>query len=93
MNFLFQIAYDEQSSCVFISGNKSEIFACKKVFGAQNVDPKYETLSVWNETQGLAMGFNNNLFYSDSQYGVIEIRRHVIYASKNEMANDIRRNS
>lgn len=91
VNFLFQIANDEQSSCVFISGDKSEIFAYKNVFGAQNVDPKYEILNVWDEPQGLAIGFNNNLYYSDSQYGVVEIGRHVINANRNEIGNDIRK--
>lgn len=91
MNFLFQIANDEQSSCVFISGDKSEIFAYKNVFGAQNVDPKYEILNVWDEPQGLAIGFNNNLYYSDSQYGVVEIGRQVINANRNEIGNDIRK--
>lgn len=44
------------------SGGESNIFIYKNVFRAQNVDLKYKTLHVWDEPQGLAIGFNNNLF-------------------------------
>lgn len=93
VNFLFQIAYDEQILRLFISGHTSNLYAYQNVLGAKDVDPKYETLNVENEPQGLAIGYQNKLVFSDSQNGVIEIGRNVILANRNRMTIDIGRNA
>lgn len=93
VSFLYHIAFDEQSSSVFISGNKPQIFTYQNVFGVRNIESKYKTFIVENEAQGLTIGFKKNLVYSDSQNGVIEVGRNVIYANRNEMKIAIERNA
>lgn len=91
VNFLYHVAFDEESLSVFISGNRPEIFTYQNVSGVRNT--RYKTFFVENEVQGLTIGFKNKLVYSDSQNGVIEVGRNVIYANRNEMAIDIRKNA
>lgn len=93
VNFLYQIAYDEHLSCLFISGHNSQIYTYQKGFGAKDIDPKYKTLNVENEPQGLAIGFKSKLVYSDSQNGVIEIGRNVVFANRNKMTIEIEKNA
>lgn len=61
--FLFHIAYDEQSSYLYISGYSPKIYTLQNVEGVRKTEPTYEILNVKNEPQGLAIGYNKkNLF-------------------------------
>lgn len=93
VNFLYHIAYDRQLSRLFISGYNLKIYTYHNVFGIGNIESKYETLNVENEPQGLAIGFNKRLIYSDSQNGVVEIGQNIINENQNEMTTRIGRNA
>lgn len=52
-----------------------------------------ETLTVENEPQGLTIGFNKRLVYSDSQNGVVEIGQNIINEKGIEKAINVGKNA
>lgn len=76
-NFLFHIVYSEQLSCVYVSGDKSNVYAYWNVLEVKNPSSKLKIIDVSHEPNGLAIGFNNCLVYSVGYYGVFEIGRNI----------------
>lgn len=76
-NFLFHIVYSEQLSCVYVSGDKSNVYAYWNVLEVKNPSSKLKIIDVSHEPNGLAIGFNNCLVYSVGYYGVYEIGRNI----------------
>lgn len=93
VKFLYHIAYDKQSSRLFISGYNPEIYTYQYVFKVSNIVSKCKTLIVENEPQGLTIGFKKRLVYSDNQNGVVEIGQNMINENQNETTINIRRDA
>lgn len=64
-------------SCVYVSGDKSNVYAYWNVLEVKNPSSKLKIIDVSHEPNGLAIGFNNCLVYSVGYYGVFEIGRNI----------------
>lgn len=63
LNFLFYIVYSEQLLCVYVSGDKFNVYVYWNVLEVKNFLFKLKIIDVLYELNGFVIGFDNCFVY------------------------------